>query len=329
MKAILPPSALVVILSSWSVVLQWVSVVWYERQRSRYKNHWLWHLEQVADLTPLEQGCTGFHADSERGASVVHSTGRLVRALLVRHLQALSFRQTEELLDNHLLFKQFVGYNLFAAPPDHTTLCRFELWVLRHQPEVFFNEVLEQVYRLYPAERQQLLLTDTFGVYARGARGYLIELLRDLARRLLAELARLDPARHQALLSQVDQTALFGQQGEKITPALSVQERAERLQRVGGAALDLHDHLLASLSEPPFLKPNHESDLRLWLAALAKVIADETVVTPDPTQPGGHRLVERPTARRAPTATTAKGWPNCNTTPVCWPVPASSPKPKS
>lgn len=46
-----------------------VSAVWYERQRSRYPSHWLLHLEQVADLTPLEQGCAGFHANSGWGFS--------------------------------------------------------------------------------------------------------------------------------------------------------------------------------------------------------------------------------------------------------------------
>ena len=146
---ILPQYALFVILQFWPMVLHLVSAVWYERQRSRYQKHWLWQLEQVADLTPLEQGCAGFHASSGRGAPVVHPVPRLVRALLVRHLQDLSFRASEELLDNHLLFKQFVGYELFEPPPDHTTLCRFELWVLEHQPDLFFDEILTQIYRLY------------------------------------------------------------------------------------------------------------------------------------------------------------------------------------
>ncbi len=200
---ILPSFALFVILNSWSLVLHLVSAVWYERQRQRYSQHWLLQLEKVADLTPLEQGCAGFHLNNGRGAPVVHPIPRLVRALLVRHLQALSFRETEEQLDNHLLFKQFVGYDLFETPPDHTTLCRFELWVLQNQPTLFFNEILSQVYRLYPEERERLLLTDTFGMYVRGARKYLIDLLRDLCHHLLAELERLDPARHRQVLAQL------------------------------------------------------------------------------------------------------------------------------
>jgi hypothetical protein len=295
---ILPQYALFVILQFWPVVLHLVSAVWYERQRSRYPNHWLLQLEQVADLTPLEQGCAGFHLNNGRGAPVVHSVPRLVRALLVRHLDNLSFRQTEEKIDNHLLTKSFVGYGLFEPPPDHSYLCRFELWILKNQPDLFFDEILKQIYRLYPEEHERLLLTDTFGMFVRGARKYLIDLLRDLARGLLKELAKLDPARHQQVLVQLNEAALFGQKGDKITPALKPDERAERLQQVVNAALDLHAHLLSLLNEAPALSPDAEAKLRLWLAAIAKVIADETTVTPDPEQPEKRRVVERPHGKK-------------------------------
>jgi hypothetical protein len=295
---ILPSFALFVILHCWPLVLHLVSAVWYERQRSRYAHHWLLQLEQVADLTPLEQGCAGFHANNGRGAPVVHSVPRLVRALLLRHLQDLSFRQTEEEIDNHLLSKSFVGYELFEAPPDHSYLCRFELWVLKNQPDLFFDEILKQVYRLYPEERERLLLTDTFGMFVRGARKYLIDLLRDLGRKLLADWEKLDPARYPQVVAHLDEAALFGQKGDKITPALTAEERAERLQQVVNAALDLHAYLLTLLQEPPFLAPEDETRLRLWLAALAKVIADETTVTPDPEQPHRRRVVERPHGKK-------------------------------
>jgi transposase len=295
---ILPSFALFVILQGWSLVLHLVSAVWYERQRQRYHKHWLLQLEQVADLTPLEQGCAGFHANNGRGAPVAHPVPRLVRALLVRHLKGFSFRQTEEEIDNHLLYKSFVGYELFEPPPDHSTLCRFELWVLEQQPDLFLDEILKQVYRLYPEERERLALTDTFGMFVRGARKYLIDLLRDLGQGLLTELAELDPVRHQQVLAQLDEAALFGQKGDKITPALKPDERAERLQQVVNAALDLHAHLLSLLNEAPAPSPEAEAKLRLWLAAIAKVISDETTVTPDPEQPAKRRVVERPHGKK-------------------------------
>ncbi len=114
------------------------------------------------------------------------------------------------------------------------------MWVLKNQPDLFFDEILKQVYRLYPEERERLLLTDTFGMYVRGARKYLIDLLRDLGRRLLADWAKLDPTRYPQVLAHFDEAALLGQKGDKITPALTAEERAERLQQVVNAALDLH-----------------------------------------------------------------------------------------
>ena len=86
---ILPNIALFVILQSWSVVLQLVSAVWYERQLTRYRNHWLVQLDQIADFSSLEQVCTDFHANNGLGAPVIHSAPRLVRALLVKYLHNL------------------------------------------------------------------------------------------------------------------------------------------------------------------------------------------------------------------------------------------------
>jgi transposase len=52
------------------------------------------------------------------------------------------------------------------------------------------------------------------------------------------------------------------------------------------------------LKEAPFLSPEAEAKLRLWLAAIAKVIADETTVTPDLEQPDRRRVVERPHGKK-------------------------------
>ena len=126
---ILPQTALFVILQSWSLVLHLVSAYWYERHLSRYHDHWLVHLAEIVDLRPLEHACAGFQADNGRGKPITHTPARLVRALLVKYLRNLSLRQTEELIDNHILYKRFVGYGLFEAVLDHSYLNRFELWV--------------------------------------------------------------------------------------------------------------------------------------------------------------------------------------------------------
>jgi hypothetical protein len=289
---------LTVILKAWPLVLSLVYEVQCSHYLHKYADHWLVRLNEVFDFSPLEQGCAAFHTGSGKGSAVSHPVPRLVRAVLFKYLNNLSLRQTEAEINLNLLARWFVGYSWLERPPDHTTLCRFELWLLRHQPNLFFDEVLNQVYQLQPEEQQRLLLSDTFGMYVRGAGSYTIELLRDLSRRLLAELADLDPLRHQILLAELDQAALFGQSGDKISPALKPTEPVQRLHQVASAALDLHERLLALLNQSPFLPPEAEISLRLWLTALAKVIADETTLTSDPGQPGGQRIVERPHGKK-------------------------------
>lgn len=291
---ILPPPVLFVILQWWSLLLQWVSAVWYERQLVRYRDHWLVQLHYIADFTPLEQACAGFHADSGRGAPVIHPIPRLVRALLVKYLHNLSLRLTEEFIDNHLLIKWFVGYGLFETPPDHSTLNRFELWLFRHQPRLFFDEVIRLIDGLCPEDRQRLQIVDTFGMEARAAKTYLIELLRDMVSTILRGLSESDPDRHLAVLAQLDLLDLFGQPGEKITPALTVPERAQRLQQVGQQSLRLYHLLSDSLDQTPHLAPDQQVPLRLLLAYLHKIITDEATITlPHPDQPQTAVVVER------------------------------------
>lgn len=276
---ILPAFALFVILSSWPLVLYLVNAVWTERLLTRYQDHWLVRLREVADLRAIEQACAGFHADSGRGSPVVHNIPRLVRALLIKYLLDLSLRATETRIDTDILVKSFVGYGLFEPPPDYSYLDRFELWVFRHCPDLFFHEVISLVDQLCPEDRARLQLIDTFGMKARAAKTCLIELLRDIDADLLRQLAQTDPARHLALLAQLNLLDLFGRPGEKITPALHAPERAARLQLVATQTLRLARLLAASLDQAPRLFPEQEAPLRLLLAALHKIITDETTVT--------------------------------------------------
>jgi hypothetical protein len=159
---------------------------------------------------------------------------------------------------------------------------------------LFFDEVLRLVDQLCPEDRDRLQIVDTFGMHARAAKTYLIELIRDLCRKLLSHLAVVDPDRHAALVAHLDLIALFGAEGDRITAALTARGRAERLQVVGSQALRLARRLTASLDELPFLAPDEQAPLRLWLAALTKVMADETTCTyPNPTEPDQVTIVER------------------------------------
>jgi hypothetical protein len=294
MNLILPQHALFVILQYWPSILWLVSTLWYERQLIRYQGHWLLHLHRIVDLTSLEQACAGFHADNGLGAPIKHTVRRLVRALLIKYLYNLALRPTEELIDNHILVKWFVGYSLFETPPDHSYLNRFELWVFRHCPRLFFDEVIRLIDHLCPEDRARLQIVDTFGMQARAANTYLIELLREMGSKILRLLAETDPALHLALLAQLDLLDLFGQPDEKITPALKTKERAERLQTVGCQALRLYRLLSDHLDQAHTLAPEAQIPLRLLLAYLHKIITDETSVTPNnPADPDEVTIGER------------------------------------
>ena len=291
---ILPHSALFVILQCWSVILQLVSQYWYERQLSRYQDHWLVQLHHVANFGPLEQACAGFHANNGRGTPLTHPPRRLVRALLIKYLHNLSLRQTEELIDNHILIKWFVGYQMFEPPLDHSTLNRFELWVFRTCPRLFFDEVIRLIDQLCPEDRTRIQLVDTFGLHARAAKGYLVELLRDVCAQILILLAATDPDFHLALLLDLELTTLFGRPEDKITPALKGAERGERLQQVAQQSLRLARLLNNHLDQVTHLPPEQQLGLRVRLAHLAKIIDDETKVTAtDPANPDAVIITER------------------------------------
>ena len=169
------------------------------------------------------------------------------------------------------------------------------MWVFRHQPRLFFDEVIRLIDRLCPEDRQCIQIVDTFGMQARAAKTYLIELLRDMASHILRLLAESDPDRHLTLLAQLNLLALVGQAGEKITPALNAQERAQRLQQVGQQSLRLYHLLSDSLDQTPHLAPDQQVSLRLLLAYLHKIITDETTLTlTHPDQPQTATVVERP-----------------------------------
>lgn len=257
----------------------------YSHLVSKYEKHWLVQLEQVLDLTALEQGCAGFHQGQGKGSAITHPVPRLVRALLVKYLFDSSYRGSEEMIDRDLLVKWFVGYGLFESPPDHTTLNRFELWVLNNQPHLFFDDILSQIKVLDPRDWQEdIQLVDTFAMLARAAKGRLIPLIRDTCRQLLTLLEAADLERHALLVSHLDLIALFGQKGDKPTRALKAQERAERLQQVVNQALHLHRLITFSLSQQSLPAESHLA-LEEWLAVLHKIIFDETTVTPPETEP--------------------------------------------
>ena len=167
-------------------------------------------LTQHLDCTPLEQACATYQHTAGPGNYATHTVPRLVRALLVKYLRNLSLRELEDDIRTNLASKWFVGYSPFEAGPDHSTLERFEQWVIAHQARTFFDAVLRQIDQDLPAERQQPQIGDTYALRANAAQETLITRLRHTCRSLLGALAAADAAGHTALLADLDPAALFG-----------------------------------------------------------------------------------------------------------------------
>jgi hypothetical protein len=291
---ILPGFALAVIFQSWSVVLSLVNAYTYELLLYRYRRHWLVQLADLLDLSPIDQACASFHHGGGPGKPVTHSVPRLVRAVLLKYLYCLSLRQTEEQVDCHLLCKWFVGYSLFEQVFDHTTLERFELWLLTYQRRLFFDEILRQIDQAFPQDRRSPHLVDSYAMLARAAKVSLIPLVRATCRHLLAELERGQPSHHAHILSLLDLTALFGVEDEPAAPSLTETERQGRLQSVVTEALRCHRFVREVLLIPPLLSSELRQPIQTWLDRLSKILADEVRLTSCPDQPELLSVTELP-----------------------------------
>ena len=132
--------------------------------------------------------------------------------------------------------KWFAGYSPFEAGPDHSTLARFEQWVIAHQARTFFDAVLRQIDQDFPTERNQPQIGDTYALRANAAQETLITRVSHTCRTLLGALAGADAAGHTALLADLDQTALFGGSDEVKEYRLTAEQQRSRLATTAVAA---------------------------------------------------------------------------------------------
>jgi len=280
----LPPGVLMIVLPYWSKLLEWLSGQVYQRlvvQISR--DHWLVRLQAKLDTAPLERVCAAYQHSAGPGSPVVHGVPQLVRARLVKHLYHWPLREAESQIRTHRVVKWFVGYRLWAAGPDHTTLERFEQWVCEHQHRQFFDQVLTQIDRDFPDERTQPQVGDTFAMQADAARESLVCLLRHTCQRLLCSLAQLDPHALATLQPHYDAEALFGPAHEVNAFYLNEAARLARLQTTARAALACGQAVRRYLAEcTTHLATEARPELTQHLAQLDKILADELSIRPDP-----------------------------------------------
>ena len=279
---IIPSAVYAIIQVHLKTLLYWFSAEMYGRLLSRAQSHFLVRLSAQMDFTPLEQACAGYHHQSGPGAPVEHAVPRLVRALLAKYLLGLSLRELEQAIHWNLLVKWFVGYALFEAGPDHSTLERFEQWVHEHHPRTIFDEVLLQIDRDFPEERHKAQIGDTYALRANAATESLIELLRHACRQQLsafAEVAGDSALAH--LKSQLDMEALLGTAGESKEFRLEADPRRQRLHKAVVAVLDCQTLVRAHLATCPGLPEAERHLLTTWLMLLDKILDDEVAISRD------------------------------------------------
>ena len=280
---IIPDFVMALVTAHLTPLLQWFSDYIYADLLKRTPDHLLVKLHTRLNLAAVETACAAFHHMEGPGTKPTHTVPHLVRALLVGYLQDWSLRELEWQIRYNLVVKWWVGYPVFAAGPDHTTLERFELWVCFHQHRTIFDQVLCQIDRDFPRERQQAQIGDSYALRANAAKESLVRLLRHACQRLLAALAEVDPAREAQVRAQLDLSALWGAKDELGEYHLKPEERAARLQTTVLAAQTGARLVRASLEQPVPLAPQVCASVRQWLAYLDKIIADEVQLIADET----------------------------------------------
>lgn len=255
----------------WKPLLQWLSILFFERLLSRLRGHPLLELKELIAFGVIEEACATYHHQKGAGCPVTHSVPRLTRMLFLKYYGNHSLRELERQLAQDVVYRWFAGYGLFQKTADRTTLWAFEQYVRRHHPRLYFDTVLKQLDEAYPEQRKASQIGDTFGVMMNAAAEPLIKRLRHLADRLLRAYVQVEPENYHELAAQLDWVGLKGEQGERHESRLSQAERQVRLQRTVLAI----DQMLSRL--PTELPPS----VVQWVDFIDKVIADETEVVVD------------------------------------------------
>ena len=279
--AIVPDFVRILIAAYLEPLLNWFSDQIYADLVKRADDHFLIALQTALDFAPLETACAAFHHAQGPGATPTHPVPRLVRALLIGYLFNWSLRQLEFQVRFNVLIKWFVGYPLFAAGPDHSTLERFEQWVIDHQQRTLFDEVLRQIDQDFPDERPQPQIGDTFALRANAAKESLVHLLRHTARLMLATLAEAAPASHQRVQAHFDAVALFGPADEPDAYWLQPDEKHQRLTTTVLAVVRCTQAVRRELAAQVIAEPAR-TQIRARLTHLDKILADEVRLTTDP-----------------------------------------------
>lgn len=255
-------------------LLHWFSHVVWQRLLSRDGRHPLIRIASLLDFTALEQACAAYHDHTTaRGRPVAHHVPRLLRAIFIKYWFDLSLRQLEERLRYDLLVRWFVGYGLHQETPDHTTLHRFEAYLYRQHPGLFFSHVLDQIDATVADGHERVQIADTFALRANAALESLLQRLRHSSYLLLQTWQEADPTAYAAVYPQLDPEALFGLKSEKRECYLSSDEWRQRLLLTVQAIEDCLALLPVADTCP--------AAVQRYRQQLDKIMADELTISRD------------------------------------------------
>lgn len=238
----------------------------YDRLQSRDPYQPLRQLQELLDFAPLEKACAHYHTQSGPGCKPIHSVPKLLRALFVKYFYDYSLRETEFHIRYNLLIKSFVGYNIFDEGSDHSTISRFENYLILHHTRLLFDSTLKQIDAAFPHDRSRSQIADTFAVHANAALESLNKRLRHSCQNLLVAFQKADPVGYEHLWQQMDWTRIFGDTEERIEYHLSTAQWHDRLLLTLNGIGDCLHRLKAYELTPVVQK---------WVACLEKILVDE------------------------------------------------------
>lgn len=246
-------------------LLIWLSSLVYERLIPSNSDHLLVAIDKLVDFSILEEVCANYHKLNGNGRPVEHTVRKLVRSMLVKYLYNLSLRELEGKIQYDIPAKWFAGYPIFANAPDHSTLSRFESYLIFNHPRLFFDTILEMIDSAFPDDQHRPQIGDTFAMHANAALESLIKRLRHGAQELLLAYQKTDPDAYEKLYASIDVEALFGKNDEKTECYLSTEQRRERLFHTVAAVLDCL--VFTKTADLPLVQQ--------WVTWLEKILTDE------------------------------------------------------
>jgi hypothetical protein len=292
---ILPQTLLPVILLYWAVLAELFSACFYASLLARCPNHLLVQLAEQLDFAPLETVCAAYQHQTGAGTAPTYPVAMLGRALLVKALYALSYRELEQRLLTDLLVRWFVGLPIFGGTPDHSTLARFEQWVRQHHPRLYGDTILRQIDADFPQSRTLNQVGDTYAMQANAAEEDLGRRLRHTCECLLREAVVTMPGLLAPTVSGFPWHELFGAPQERLAFQLSKAERQQRLGTTLLAAQAFQQRFTDALTA---YATQMYPEVRLWLGYLEKILADEAIFLAEPAEDGPQVRLRTPQERR-------------------------------